>query len=224
MPKASPPLLCPFVDAKFHAQAKTLEQLPAPTHTELAFAGRSNVGKSSLLNALFDRKSLVRTSQTPGCTQAINFFEARTRGGTVAEFVDLPGYGYAERSKVERRQWGSLIEGYLLSRATLRAVVLLVDVRREFDEEERELLEWLSAPAHVSRPALALVLAATKTDQIPHSTVAPRLRTLSEAASMPVFGVSVREPRSIDRLRRRLLAIVEPKIGKSESSEPNQGD
>jgi len=211
LPKASALPICPFVDAKFHAQAKALDQLPAPTHTELAFAGRSNVGKSSLLNALFERKSLVRTSQTPGCTQAINFFEARTREGTVSHFVDLPGYGYAERSKTDRRLWGELIEGYLLFRPTLRGVVLLIDARRDFEEEEHELLAWLTRPSRVSRPALSIVIAATKTDQLTQSTLAPRLRSISEAAGMPIFGISVRDPRSIERLRKRLLGIVAPK-------------
>lgn len=211
MPKAKTPPLCPFVDAKFHAQANALDQLPAPTHTELAFAGRSNVGKSSLLNAMFERKNLVRTSQTPGCTQAINFFEARTREGTVAHFVDLPGYGYAERSKSDRKRWGELIEGYLLFRPTLRAVVLLVDARRDFETEECELLEWLARPSRVSRPALGIVVAATKTDQLTQAELMPRIKSLSEAASTAVFGVSVRDPRSIDRLRKRILTIVAPR-------------
>jgi len=211
LPKASPPTLCPFVDAQFRAQANALDQLPAPTHSELAFAGRSNVGKSSLLNALFERKNLVRTSQTPGCTQAINFFEARTREGTVAHFVDLPGYGYAERSKADRRRWGELIEGYLLFRPTLRGVVLLVDARRDFGEEEQELLAWLSRPSQVSRPPLNIVIAATKTDQLTQAELSPRLKSLSEAASTNVFGVSVRDARAIDRLRKRLLAFLAPK-------------
>lgn len=210
MSKAHIAPVCPFVDAKFHAQAKELEQLPAPIHLEIAFAGRSNVGKSSLLNAIFERKSLVRTSQTPGCTQAINFFEARLRNGTVAEFVDLPGYGYAERSKTERRHWGALIEGYLLYRPTLRAVVLLVDVRREFEEAEHELLDWLNGPPRVSRPALNIVIAATKTDQVTLAMLTPKLRSLSEAAQHPVFGVSVRDAKSVERLRKRVLQILNP--------------
>jgi GTP-binding protein len=184
--------------------------MPAPTQIEVAFAGRSNVGKSSLLNALLDRKNLVRTSQTPGCTQAINFFTVRTRGGSSAHLVDLPGYGYAQRSKAERRSWGALIEGYLLYRPTLRAVVLLVDVRREFEDDEAGLLELLAMPAKTSRPDLVRVVVATKTDQLTHSAVKPRILSLSKAAGQSVLGVSVEDPQSIERLRKRVLTIIEP--------------
>lgn len=208
MTKDPRPAPCPFKEAQFRAQAKELSQLPAPMHSELAFAGRSNVGKSSLLNAILERKNLVRTSQTPGCTQGINFFEAKTRDGLIMHLVDLPGYGYAERSKSARRQWGTLIEGYLENRVTLRAVVLLIDVRREIEDEERELLQWLAQPSRVNRPALQIVIAATKIDQLPQSALQPKLRRLSEAAGTAVLGVSARDPKSVERLRGRLLNLV----------------
>ena len=208
MPKPATPTLNPIADAKFVAQARELEQMPAPMHLEMAFAGRSNVGKSSLLNALFGRKNLVRTSSTPGCTQAVVVFEARLRDGMLLNFVDLPGYGYAERSKAERRHWGHLIEGYLLERVCLRSVVLLVDVRRDFEEDEQLLLEWLRRPSRVSRPQLSVVIAATKTDQLTLAETAPRLKALSDAAGQPVVGVSVRDEKSVERLRKRLLSLV----------------
>jgi len=208
MPKPATPTLNPIADAKFVAQARELEQMPAPMHLEMAFAGRSNVGKSSLLNALFGRKNLVRTSSTPGCTQAVVVFEARLRDGMLLNFVDLPGYGYAERSKAERRHWGHLIEGYLLERVCLRSVVLLVDVRRDFEEDEQLLLEWLRRPSRVSRPPLSVVIAATKTDQLTLAETAPRLKALSDAAGQPVVGVSVRDEKSVERLRKRLLSLV----------------
>ncbi|HMA94311.1 MAG TPA: ribosome biogenesis GTP-binding protein YihA/YsxC [Polyangiaceae bacterium] len=210
MTKEAGSVSCPFVDAQFRAQAKTLDQLPAPTNVEVAFAGRSNVGKSRLLNAIFERKNLVRTSQTPGCTQAINFFEARTRDGTVLHFVDLPGYGYAERSKAMRRHWGDLIDGYLSSRPSLRAVVLLVDVRRDFGTEERELIDWLSQSHVAVRPALSVIVVATKTDQMHRSALPLRLQNLSEMAGTNVMGVSIRDAASIARLRSCLLRTVVP--------------
>jgi GTP-binding protein len=93
-----------IVEAQFvAAQGISGGSLPAPTFTEIAFAGRSNVGKSSLINALVERKSLVRTSSTPGCTRQVNVFETRAKDGTVLHLVDLPGYGYAQRSKDERK-------------------------------------------------------------------------------------------------------------------------
>jgi len=109
--------------AAFEAGATTLGSLPPPTVPEVAFAGRSNVGKSSLMNALLERKALVRTSSTPGCTRAINLFAVGLDDGAAYRMVDLPGYGYAKLSKAERGRWGEMIEGYLERRTTLRAVV-----------------------------------------------------------------------------------------------------
>src|SRR5579872_1051573 len=124
------------VEAKFVAGAVDAASLPPPTLIEIAFAGRSNVGKSSLLNATMQRRGLARTSRTPGCTRQLNVFEVRCADGLALRFVDLPGYGWARRSKAERSQWQEMIEGYLQARASLRAVVLLVDVRRGVEEEE----------------------------------------------------------------------------------------
>src|SRR5262245_14241605 len=110
------------LSAEFAAAAKAPNELPPPAVLEVAFAGRSNVGKSSLINSLAARKKLVRTSSTPGCTRTVSFFPTRIEGGTELVLVDLPGYGYAKRSKAERDSWADLIEEYLLGRPTLRAV------------------------------------------------------------------------------------------------------
>jgi GTP-binding protein len=165
------------VDAKFVAGAVDTESLPAPTMVEVAFAGRSNVGKSSLLNAMMQRRSLARTSNTPGCTRQLNVFEVRSADGLAMRFVDLPGYGWAQRSKSERKSWQAMIEGYLRRRAALRAVVVLVDVRRGVEHEERQLLEFLSEPRRVSGAgALEVLIVATKIDKLG----ATRIKTLEE--------------------------------------------
>jgi GTP-binding protein len=149
------------IDAKFVAGAVDAESLPPPTLAEVAFAGRSNVGKSSMLNALMQRHGLVRTSNTPGCTRQLNVFEVRCADDLVLHFVDLPGYGWARRSKVERKEWQGMIEGYLRGRVALRAVVILIDSRRGVEEEERQLVAFLQE----GRP-LDVILVATKVDKI----------------------------------------------------------
>src|SRR5882672_5114902 len=140
-----------IVEARFVASVPQARLLPPPTGVEVAFAGRSNVGKSTLLNALLERKGLARTSSTPGCTRELVVFEAKATDGALLTFVDLPGYGYAKRSKAERFAWGGLVEDYLLARPTLVAVVVLVDIRRGVEPDDRDLLELIASPARVSR-------------------------------------------------------------------------
>jgi GTP-binding protein len=155
------------VAAEFIAGAVESAGLPAPSQVEVAFAGRSNVGKSSLLNAMMQRHGLARTSRTPGCTRQLNVFELKCADGLQLHFVDLPGYGWARRSKDERNEWQGMIEGYLQTRASLRAVAILVDVRRGPEEEEEQLVEFLRQPRKVSsaRP-LEVIFVATKIDKL----------------------------------------------------------
>lgn len=120
-----------------------LEQLPAADRTEVAFAGRSNVGKSSLINALTGRNSLARTSNTPGRTQQLNFFDL---GGQIY-LVDMPGYGYAKVSKKQRAEWDSLIRDYLRGRPNLRMVFILVDGRHGLKESDEHLMTMLDEAA-----------------------------------------------------------------------------
>src|SRR5260221_5269063 len=103
-----------IVSARFVASVPQARLLPPPTGVEVAFAGRSNVGKSTLLNALLERKGLARTSSTPGCTRELVVFEAKATDGALVTLVDLPGYGYAKRSKSERAAWAGFIADYLL--------------------------------------------------------------------------------------------------------------
>ncbi|MBU2430970.1 MAG: ribosome biogenesis GTP-binding protein YihA/YsxC [Proteobacteria bacterium] len=106
---------------------------------EIAFAGRSNVGKSSLINTLIQRRDMVKTSSKPGCTQLINFFSVNE----ILSFVDLPGYGYAKVSKKIREQWQPMINAYLSGRSNLRGLVLLIDIRRDPETEEFDMVTWL---------------------------------------------------------------------------------
>ena len=126
---------------------------------EIAFAGRSNVGKSSLINILVERKGLVRTSSTPGRTQLINFFQV-TGSPCSLTLVDLPGYGYAKVPLEVKRQWGPMMERYLASRESLKGVVLILDIRRIPSDEDLQMLTWLQA--YQRRPIIVL----TKCDKV----------------------------------------------------------
>ena len=129
-----------FQNAKFTGSYPTSEDLPLDEGTEIAFCGRSNCGKSSILNALTNNKKLAKTSKTPGRTQAINFFDI----DSIGEFkiVDLPGYGYAKVSKKMRSEWGKEIEKYLMTRTSLNALCIIMDIRHPFKEDDLKLIDW----------------------------------------------------------------------------------
>jgi GTP-binding protein len=127
-------------------EARGLDSLPAEGAPEIAIAGRSNVGKSTLLNRLAARRALARTSKTPGRTRGIVFYDlvARFDGERAPlRLVDLPGYGYAQVSQVERKSWQQLVEGYVEKRGVLKLFLILVDARRDLGAEEAQLVEWL---------------------------------------------------------------------------------
>jgi GTP-binding protein len=172
------------VDASFVAAAPNESALPPATLVEVCFAGRSNVGKSSLLNALMQRRALARTSHTPGCTRQLNLYDVRCADGLALRLVDLPGYGWARRSKGERHEWQEMVEGYLEGRTALRALVLLVDVRRGPEDEEEQLVTFLrkSAPSQRATP-LHVVLVATKVDKLGAAGRKPALDAFKRAAA-----------------------------------------
>jgi GTP-binding protein len=147
---------------------------PDSTLPEVAFAGRSNVGKSSLLNALVRRKSFARVSRTPGRTREINFF--RVNNGFV--LVDLPGYGYARISKEQKAAWKPLMESYLRRTSQLRGIVLLLDIRREPSEDDREMLDFL---AEMEIPTL---IALTKTDKLSKSAARQRAEDIARELAL----------------------------------------
>jgi len=167
---------------------------PPPTLPEVAVAGRSNVGKSSLLNALLGRRGLARTSSTPGRTRQLNFFLVNEQ----LVIVDLPGYGFAVGSEAERRSWGPLVEGFLRERSTLRGVALLVDARRGLEADEEAILAFL---AHVGLPAAVV---ATKIDKLRRGAAGSALGALRRAVddTTPVIGFSARTGEGKDELWR----------------------
>lgn len=144
-----------FAQARFLISAAQLEQLPAPDRPEMAFAGRSNAGKSSALNTLCGHRGLARVSKTPGRTQLLNFFELAQ-----GRLVDLPGYGFARAPRDLREGWGELIEGYLQSRRCLHGLVLVMDARHPLTAFDRMMLGWARAAA------LPCHLLLTKSDKL----------------------------------------------------------
>lgn len=144
--------------------------LPETDRVEIAFAGKSNVGKSSLINALMNRKALARTSATPGKTQTINFYNIND----IMYLVDLPGYGYAKVSEREKEQWGKLIERYLNTSKQLKAVFLLIDIRHEPSANDKLMYEWIVAQGY--HP----IIIATKLDKLKRSQVQKHVKMIKE--------------------------------------------
>ena len=184
------------------AAAARPDQYPRPGAPEIAFLGRSNVGKSSLLNSLARRRQLAQTSATPGKTRLLHWYRVERSAGELW-LVDLPGYGWAKVSRRERRTWAPMVEAYLGARPTLRAAVLLHDLRRDLGEDETLLLAWL---AERRIPAL---LALTKVDKLKPMRRAERVRRLRAQAGLApeaVIATSAEQGLGIADLWRALDA------------------
>jgi len=176
--------------AEFVTSAALAKQYPPGDLPEFAFAGRSNVGKSSLINTLVSRKKLVLTSSTPGKTRLINFF--RVNGAYM--FVDLPGYGFARVPEAERRKWRPMIEQYLSERKNLKAVVVILDIRRTPSEEDQQLFDWLDRHEIISVPVV------TKIDKLSKTAQAKQFRLIAgtlkvNANDWVVFSSKTRQGR-----------------------------
>lgn len=191
-------------ECKFIWGAQKIDQLPPQNLPEIAFAGRSNVGKSSLINALTGRKALARVSQTPGRTREINFFDL---GGRL-RLVDLPGYGYAKASKQLAAEWQDMIFAYLRGRASLKRVVLLIDSRRGAMEVDQAVMQLLD------KTAVSYVVAMTKTDALKPDELAERRAEVEAearrhtAAYPETFATSAQKAAGLDGLQAHIAALA----------------
>ncbi|KPK09493.1 MAG: hypothetical protein AMJ64_00090 [Betaproteobacteria bacterium SG8_39] len=191
----------PFDQARYVASIGKLSQLPDEGPPEIAFCGRSNVGKSSAINALTGRKRLAFTSKTPGRTQTINFFDI----GDGVRLADLPGYGFARVPQAVRAQWDRLVGGYLAARAALAALVILMDARRPFTEHDVRMLDWAQP---LGRPVLVLLSKADKLSKRERAAALVQAREGLAARGMPgevrLFSSVTRE--GVDDARALLAA------------------
>ena len=194
-----------FAHCRFLVSGAGPGSFPPDDRPEAAFAGRSNAGKSSALNAITGRRALARTSKTPGRTQLINFFAL----DEAARLVDLPGYGFAQVPEAVRQRWGELIEGYMRTRRHLRGVVVIMDIRHPMKPFDRQLLDWCAA---LSLPCHILL---TKADKLGRGA---RSRTLmsvqrmldQDAAGATVQLFSARTGQGVDDARRTLALWLTP--------------
>jgi GTP-binding protein len=191
-----------ILSAEFVTSAARPRQFPRDGRPQVAFAGRSNVGKSSLINAVLNRKNLVKTSATPGKTQLINFFLIND----AFYCVDLPGYGYAKTPRDVQDSWAPMIEGYLKDSPQIRTVVVLLDVRREPDERDARLIGWLR---HYGIPSLVVL---TKADKVTRQQATKTQRDIAAGLglALPPLLTSAKGGQGIPVLRAAIAHTVSP--------------
>ena len=181
-------------------------KIPDNQLPEIAFAGKSNVGKSSLINALMNRKSLARTSAQPGKTQTINFYNINDE----LYFVDLPGYGYSKVSQQEKEKWGKMIEKYLHRSKVLQAVFLLVDIRHEPSANDRQMYEWILANGY--HP----IVVATKLDKINRSQIAKQVKLVKQGLGVDKDTIVIPFSAETKQGREEIYALIDQLTGKEE--------
>ncbi|MEL7832591.1 ribosome biogenesis GTP-binding protein YihA/YsxC [Fodinibius sp. Rm-B-1B1-1] len=194
----------PFKKSAFVTSAPSLDVCPEPYFPEICFAGRSNVGKSSLINALVDHKGLARTSNVPGKTQQMNYYRVDDK----LFLVDLPGFGYAQVSKEERERWGRDIRDYLLERSTLRLVLHLVDIRHEPSDLDEEFFYWLGT----NRLPFSIVL--TKADKLSYNKQQQskfRLKRILDEMNIevPIIVSSTKDNKGIGEVKELITEFAE---------------
>jgi GTP-binding protein len=199
------------LSADFVAEAREVGGLPAAGPPEIAIAGRSNVGKSTLLNCLAARRALARTSKTPGRTRGVILYDLVLQpsagGGRMPlRFVDLPGYGYAKVGRDERHGWGELVEGFVKQSDRLKLFLVLVDARRGVEDEERQLIEWLASEG------VAWRVVATKLDKLTtaeRGAVRPKMAAALGTEGPPPLPVSAETGDGIERLWAVIMKALE---------------
>lgn len=186
-------------------------KLPSTGRPEVAFAGKSNVGKSSLINALMNRKSLARTSAAPGKTQTINFYNVNEG----IYLVDLPGYGYARASEEIKAKWGKMIEDYLHQSNEIRAVFLLIDIRHDPTENDRIMYRWILD--HGYEP----IIIATKLDKIKRSQVQKQIKAVRQGLKVVPGTMIIPFSAQTKQGREEIWEVIDQLTGFAEEQEPN---
>jgi GTP-binding protein len=206
-----------FNAAQFLKSTASVDALPAADRPEVAFAGRSNAGKSSALNTITARRGLARVSKTPGRTQLINFFAIRD----AAYLVDLPGYGFAQAPEAAKDEWSNLVENYLQQRTTLRGIVLLMDVRHPLADSDRQMVRWSE------RQRIPLLALLTKADKLSRQAALRQLgevsRSLPSTATVQLFSATAGT--GVEEVCERLAAWLDlpDKNGKPKKSPEGRG-
>ena len=188
-----------FIDIKLLMTAVKPEQYPDESLPEIALVGRSNVGKSSLINCLANRKNIARTSSTPGKTATINFYEIAGR----YRIVDLPGYGYAKVSKQEKEKWADMIEGYLASRSNLVQVIQLVDARHKPTADDKMMFDWIKSYNYEP------LVVATKLDKLKKSQVEGNLTAIYEELELGEDSVLIPFSAETRQGRTEVVELIE---------------
>ena len=181
-------------------------KLPENDRPEIAFAGKSNVGKSSLINALMNRKSLARTSSQPGKTQTINFYNVND----AMYLVDLPGYGYAKVSETEKQKWGQMIENYLHTSKQLKAVFLLIDIRHAPSANDKTMYEWILYQGYEP------IIIATKLDKLKRSQVQKQVKILREGLGLKKESILIPFSAETKQGREEIWQIMDKLIESEE--------
>ncbi len=189
-------------------------KLPENRDPEFAFAGKSNVGKSSLINALMNRKSLARTSSQPGKTQTINFYHIND----TFYYVDLPGYGYAKVPVAEKAKWGKMVERYLQKSAMLKCVFLLIDIRHEPSANDQQMADWIRSNGFVP------VILATKADKLNRSQIPRQIKLVREGLGLEKDSTVIPFSSVTKQGREEIWAFIEQMMQKEEEQEKTGRD